>query len=327
MDRTAKIVPALVLPLCLLAPRPQEVGPAPAEDRLPPGLAARIDDATISIEEYKEFLLRVYGAGPLQELVLTRLIEREATRLGITVAEEELDAELDGFWQNYLKRFRGDAEALRRELSAAGFTEETYLAKMRAETRRNLLEARIVLGSREISPAMLEERFERVYGKDGVRVELRHVLFTRARTKALLRQRGVPEPELTVARIEAEVEALAQAALERLAAGADFEALAREQSHDVSVHQNGGRIPGYNYERYGPEMAAAVRAAEVGRTSGPVQTAVGLHVIEVTSRTTHTLDEVRAELEAQLAAEPVTWRERNELRRRLRAAAEIQTFR
>ncbi|MEM7308621.1 MAG: peptidylprolyl isomerase [Planctomycetota bacterium] len=333
MERTTALFALLLVPLSLLPSQPQDAPeepqapPAAAPSALPEGVAARIGQELITLDEYKDYLLWMYGAGPLDELILTRLLQREGERLGLRVTEEELDAEVETFWERYLMRFRGDQQLLQRELAAAGFTEESYRNKIREETRRNLLEARICRTTRELSEELLNQRFEQRYGKGGVRVEVRHVLFTRARTKANLRQRGLAEHELTLERIDAELKKSAVAALARLRAGEDFAAVAKTESHDVSVHQNQGVIPGYNYERYGPELAEAVRATEPGVVNGPVQTQAGLHLIEVMSRTTRTLDEVREELSAALMDEPASFQERNDLRRRLRNAVEIDTYR
>ena len=83
------------------------------------------------------------------------------------------------------------------------------------------------------------------------------------------------------------------------------------------MHQNGGVIPGYNYKHYGPEMAAAVRAAEVGVVTGPVRTNAGLHLIRVEERVVTKLEDVRAELVAELSAAEASYMERGALKQRL----------
>lgn len=307
----------------------QDETPAPAIQSapLPDDVAAMIDDEVISLEAYKDYLLSVYGSGPLEDLILTRLLEREATRAKIEISPEELDAKLESFWESYLVRFRGDENALRQELSAAGFTPDTYRNKVREETRRNLLESRILLATREISEDALRTRFEQRYGVGGVKVEVRHILFTSARARADMRRRGASGDDLHDEHVSAEIQGQIEAVRARLGAGEAFEAVARTQSHDTSVHQNGGVIPGYNYSRYGEALAAAVRSAEVGVVAGPIETGTGWHLLEVVSRVTTTLGEVSQELTARLLAEPPSWQERNALRRRLREEASVRTFR
>lgn len=322
---------ALVTPVLLTAfARVQDSPPVEGSDDetpLPPGIAARVDDFEITLDEYKDHLLKLYGSGPLDDLIYARLLEREAERLAVVVSEEELDAEDESFWNSFRIRFRGDDEALRRELAGAGFTEASYRAKVRADTRRNLVEGRVCVKTRAITDEGLRARFDLLHGKDGVKVEVRHLLLTPARTKAELRLAGVPDHELVPERLEAEMGAKAEEALARLRAGEEFVAVAKAVSHDVSVHQNEGVIPGYNYERYGPDFAAAVRQAAVGAVAGPVRTRSGLHVLEVTARVETKLADVREELTRILREEPATWQERNALRARLTSEAAIRKFR
>jgi len=298
-----------------------------ADEPLPPGVAARVGDEQITFAEYQAYLLRIYGAGPLKDLVLSKLLEREAARLGLAVDEAEVDAELGRFWDGYVRRFRGDEQALERELAAAGFTVDAYRAKMREELRRDLLEARILLATRVVGEDALRARFEQRYGEGGVKVRVRHLLFTVARARADLARRGVPSAEIDDARVQVELDALCERARARLADGEAFELVARTDSHDASARQNGGFIPGYNYDRYGAGFADAVRAAEVGVVVGPIPSPVGRHLIEVTERVTTRLGQVRDELVAELSAEPPSWLERSELRLRLRAEARVQTYR
>ena len=298
-----------------------------AQDPLPPDVAATIDDIVITMEEYRDFLLAVYGSGPLEDLIHRRLLEREAERLAITVTEEEIAAEDARFWDLFLRRFRGDMNAMQRELAAAGFDEETYRAKMREEHRANLIEMRICEEERDVTAEMISQRFERDYGQAGVKAEVRHILLTPARLKAELKKRGVARNELTDPFVAEKLREKAIDILTRLRGGGDFAEVARQESHDISVHQNKGFIPGYNYKRYGPELAEAVRSAEVGRIVGPIETQAGLHVIEVTARTTTKLADVGHEIAATLAGEPATWKERNELRFRLRKEATIRKWR
>ena len=92
------------------------------------------------------------------------------------------------------------------------------------------------------------------------------------------------------------------------------------------MRSNGGRIPGYNYARYGAPMAAAVRTAQVGVPTGPVVTAAGVHLILVESRTITAFGDVSEELRARLAAEPASWEERSRLRAELLGSTPIQTY-
>lgn len=302
--------------------------PRPEAEPVPDGVAALIDDElVITLDEYKDHLLTLYGKRPLEELVYRRLLEREADRLGVAVEAAAVEAAVEEQWHQLLElRHRGRLEDVERELGEAGYTPATYRASLRSRARIEALEAAIVEAGRVVTEEQVAERFERDFGAGGVRVEVRHIYLNRARLKADLIRAGADPTALDNAALDVELEQRAEALLGELEAGADFEALARAHSHDLSVQQNGGFIPGYNYRRYGEPLAQAVRAAAVGEPTGPVHSMSGLHLIEVTARTVTDLESVRDELAATLAAEPASWKERGELRARLFGQAVIRTF-
>lgn len=91
----------------------------------------------------------------------------------------------------------------------------------------------------------------------------------------------------------------AQAALERAQAGEDFAALAMELSTGPSGPR-GGDLGCTAPAGYVAEFAAAVLEAEPGVPTGPVETQFGWHVILVSDRQVPGLDDMRAEIAAEL---------------------------
>ncbi len=79
---------------------------------------------------------------------------------------------------------------------------------------------------------------------------------------------------------------------DRLRAGEDFGALARESSDDPGSGSLGGDLGWFTDGRMVPEFQDAAFSAAVGDLVGPVETSFGLHLIEVTHK---------ADLEVQLA--------------------------
>ena len=69
----------------------------------------------------------------------------------------------------------------------------------------------------------------------------------------------------------------------RIADGADFGALAREHSKCPSGKQ-GGDLGSFGRGAMVPEFDQVVFSAPVGEVQGPVKTAFGYHLLEVTSR-------------------------------------------
>ena len=308
------------------APTPAP-GAEPARSDLPPGVAALVDGVPITIEEYKDYLFAISGKRPLHELIREQLLFREASRLGIVVTPEEMRAEVDAWWQEVVRlRHDGNAAAAELELEREGFELEPYLETRVRQALRDRLTEEICVGTRVVTEEMIVERFERDWGVGGEKVELRHLFLNRARVRAELSRDGRPANELSNEALDAEIQRRMTSIQAELAAGADFVELAKRHSHDTSVHQNDGIIPGYNYRRYGPQLADAVRAAEVGVPTGPIQTQPGWHLIVVESRVVTKLEDVREEVAALVAADDARFDERQALEQRLYEGVVIETF-
>jgi len=332
---TLLALPLAALPLISLGARsaqdPSEgaaASPAGRDDPapLPPGTAATIDEEVISIDEYKDHLLQIYGYRQLHEMVYQRLLQREAERLGVSPTLEELDAAELEMWHTYLDgRQGGDHAAVTAELAQQGASAESFRANFRLSKERELLQRNLVRAKRAPDEQALRALYDQLHGVDGVRVEVRHIMLSRARIQTELTRAGTPAAEVTPERVGAELAARCEALLEELAAGADFEQLARRESHDPSVNQNGGLIPAYNYRRYGAPLAEIVRATEVGVASGPAITTSAYHLLKVESRVTTEFEAVRAELMQALMDAVPSWEELSSLEGEVRASASVRT--
>ena len=302
--------------------RPEDDAP------LAPGLAALVDGRIpITLEEYRAHLLARSGRRPLNELVYQRILSQRAAEAGLQIDPEQVAAAVEASWSQLLDlRHGGNEEALAAELWTAGFRVEEHLQNLRSDARRDALEDALCRSERVLDEPALRARFDLEYGVDGEKVELRHLLISKSKVRAELIAGGRPVAELTDAVLDEAMLARAEGLLTQLQDGADFEALAKTSSHDSSVRSNGGRIPGYNYARYGAPMAAAVRTAQVGVPTGPVVTAAGVHLILVETRTVTAFEDVSEDLRARLAAEPASWEERSRLRAELLGSTPIQTY-
>jgi peptidyl-prolyl cis-trans isomerase D len=121
------------------------------------------------------------------------------------------------------------------------------------------------------------------------------------------------ERDAEAAEVEAR-HAAAQAALDRLSAGADFAELARELSEDAGTRERGGDLGFFRRGQMVAEFEDAAFALEPDQLSGLVRTDFGFHVILATGRREahkQTLEEVREEL-----AEDLLRREAGERRQR-----------
>jgi parvulin-like peptidyl-prolyl isomerase len=278
---------------------------------------ARIGTTEITLDEYKQHLFELSGLSALEDLVYLRLLQSEAGRLGVTVEQAELDTAWEEERRSMITRARGDERIMLDTLVELGFTETTYRQRFEFAAGPALLEAKLVRASRVVDEADVQALFEQRYGVGGDQVTVRHLLISFTRTRTDLKQSGWTEEQLTREAVEAAMATRMAELAQRAGAGDDLESLARAYSHDISVHQNGGLIQGYNYKHYGPELAEAVRAAEVGVTSGPIQTQAGLHLVRVEERRVTDLEDVRSGLVAELTAAEASFAERGELKLRL----------
>jgi hypothetical protein len=100
-------------------------------------------------------------------------------------------------------------------------------------------------------------------------------------------------------------EASAKAAIASLNKGADFAALAREQSVDSFTKDRGGDIPEFFKEMRPDLFAVAVAAKRPGQILGPVKTGSGYHVmkfVKIIPPEEKKFDQVKDSLKARLQA-------------------------
>jgi len=101
---------------------------------------------------------------------------------------------------------------------------------------------------------------------------------------------------------DAAAKARAESLLERAKAGADFAALARENSDDIGSKAQGGDLGWSLKEAYEAPFAEALFSMQKGEISGPVKTRFGYHILRLEDvRPAHQrpFEEVRTELEAE----------------------------
>jgi len=101
----------------------------------------------------------------------------------------------------------------------------------------------------------------------------------------------------------AQTAATAATAKSLLAGGASFATVAKKYSIDPTTKANGGVEDGVEQGEQTPAFSAAIFAAPVGKLEGPVKTAFGYYVFEVTSATAKTVEPfktVKAAIKLQL---------------------------
>ncbi|GAA4998440.1 molecular chaperone SurA [Pseudoluteimonas lycopersici] len=66
----------------------------------------------------------------------------------------------------------------------------------------------------------------------------------------------------------------------RIAGGADFATVARENSDDLSTKPNGGDLGWFNADAFGPDFGAQVSGLQDGQVSQPFKTQAGWHIVQ-----------------------------------------------
>lgn len=128
---------------------------------------------------------------------------------------------------------------------------------------------------------------------------------TEAQIQAAYEKRFKDAPEgeeFNASHILLETQEDALAVVAELEAGAAFEAVARAKSTGPSG-PNGGNLGWFGTGAMVPTFEAAVIALKIGEVSQPVQTQFGWHVItlnDVRSKSVPSLDEMRADLQAEM---------------------------
>lgn len=136
----------------------------------------------------------------------------------------------------------------------------------------------------------------------------------------LLRFKGsrIPQPEGKAELSEEEAKAKALSLKERIAGGASFEEVAKEESDDTGSAQTGGSLGSFGRGQMIPPFEEAAFTQPIGVVGDPVRTDFGYHLILVEDRKSKTIEEVKPEIERELKPQAA--------RAQLKALAESMTI-
>lgn len=214
----------------------------------------------------------------LSALIQSELVEQVAVELGVETGPADVQRQRDVAYADL-----GSEAVFNRAREQAGYSAEQMDAEF-AEAALRQAVADEVAGEIEVTEDEIAARYaEAAGGRFGPSVTARHIL--------------------------TDADDDAAAALERLAAGEDFAAVAADVSLDPGTASHGGELGEITRGETVAAFEAAAYAAEVGALVGPVRSPLGFHVIQVTSRRDEprpleeVADELREELELAEAAE------------------------
>jgi peptidyl-prolyl cis-trans isomerase C len=223
------------------------------------------------------------------QLLILNLSEAYARENGIRVSESEVQEEVDQAKEELARQAeaigRGGVpeELFQEALDQLGYTESSF----RQEARRSVLVRKVqedALG--DIGPT--QEEIEDFYEEN------RSTLFTIPEQRCIRHILFSPDEEEEAEQVK-----------DQLENGGDFGELARENSQDPGSRENGGGL-GCRPRGSGfvPEFDEAAFEAREGDTVGPIETAFGLHLIEITEvrpEKEETLEEATPEIEDRLS--------------------------
>ncbi|MBN1443235.1 MAG: peptidylprolyl isomerase [Planctomycetes bacterium] len=286
--------------------------------RLPPGVVARVDGRDIVLREYADYLLASIGKRKLGEYIDRLLIAAEAQREGIVVTPQEVDELVESRIERTIDGiFQGDRGRYLEALERQGTSLEDRMDELRQSLYYETLLTKIILKRREIGDDALRLEFERVYGKDGVRFDLRHILVSTGR-------RTGPDGDALPPRQEAAARARAEGILQEIRAGADFVEQVKKYCDDTFTRRGEGRIPSYSASLFGPEFHAAVLKLSAEQPiSEVVRSPRGFHIIQFLGRQETKFEDVKAALLEDLRRRPPSAKESLDAMARLREKAEI----
>ncbi len=286
-------------------------------------IVATVDGWPITSWELDQFVRRAAagaGADPalvtegqrrqaLDSMINDVLIQRESTRLGLSVPESEIDAYIE-----QIKRQNGlDDETLALALQQQGLTLESYREQVRKEILKNQLVGRQIRRRVNVTPEEVERYYQEHLDEfaQAAAIKVRQIFFALPP--------GSAPGDVAGARarlVEAE---------RRLAAGEDFAAVARDLS-DGPEAADGGMIGWMRKGEMLPELEAAAFRLKPGQVSDPLQSPAGIHLLrvdEVEAASHVPLEQVRDQIKERLYGEAVQARFKDWVEKDLRAGHAI----
>ncbi|MEW6416820.1 MAG: peptidylprolyl isomerase [Nitrospirota bacterium] len=229
----------------------------------------------------------------LDKLIDLRLQIQEAKRLGLGVTPEEMTEAIE----NIKKKYSLTDNALRESLEKEGLTFEEYRKRLSEQITVSKLvgqqiRSKIVISDKEVKKYMEENK--KRFG-DGETLRLRQIFFKRPKNDAEKKA----------------LEDRADLIIQKLKAGEDFSALAKEYSEDPSG-KFGGDLGFMKKDLLAKEFIDVLDTMKIGDFSIPFWSEKGLHIIKLEEKVSaQSIDEVREDVRKQLAEDQFSERYKN----------------
>lgn len=210
-------------------------------------IVAKVEGVNITKDELYDIMVGQYGNQALNSLIGEKMMELEVEKQGIKISEEEIDAELSALQEQY-----GGEELFNQALSQQGYSVE----EMKDSIDMNLKMKKILEPDLKVTDEEIAEFFEA--------------------NKDFLNQ----EEQVKARHILVETQEEADEIKEKLAAGEDFEELAKEHSTDGSAAQ-GGDLGFFGRGEMVESFEEVAFTLNEGEISDPVKSNFGYHIIKL----------------------------------------------
>jgi len=212
---------------------------------------ASINGQKITKDEFYDSLVKANGSQVLDTMIAKKVIKLEAEKQNITVSEDEIQAELNQYYDYY-----GGEQAFINVIEASGHTIE----EVKDDTLINLQLKKLIAPTITITEEEMQAYFDENLDSfaEPEKVKASHIL----------------------------VDSMEKAneVKTKLDGGADFAELAKEYSIDTTNKDSGGDLGYFERDTMVAEFEEAAFSMEVGAISDPVKTDYGYHIIKVTDK-------------------------------------------
>jgi foldase protein PrsA len=209
-------------------------------------VVATVNGDAITRDEVHQKLMTYYGADVVDDMILTRLVDQEASKAGVTVTDAEVEEQVQATKAAY-----GGDMYFAWALSQYGLSE----AQFRDMLGRDLVATAVLRQQLQPDDATLRAYFDEMQGSDETRkIKVRHILVDTQEKADEIRT--------------------------QLEAGADFAQLAQAESKDAASAAQGGDLGLIGKGDTVAEFEEAAFALGDGEISAPVQSTYGWHIIQ-----------------------------------------------
>jgi peptidyl-prolyl cis-trans isomerase C len=262
------------------APPQTPAAPAAAVPEQLPNVLARVNNEDVRKDDFDRLLRNIeINNGPvppdrrneilrkvLDELVTYTLLKQESKARNITISDAEVDEQIKAMRQGARSN-----ENFEKALAARKMTVE----RLKTDARVELAIARMMNDVVASTTAVTDDEAKQFYEKNPDRFKRDEMV----RASHIL----IMADEKADATVKQQARAKIDAVWKRAKAGADFAALAKENSMDGSAAQ-GGDLNFFPRQKMVKPFADAAFALKVGEISDVVTSQFGYHVIKVTDR-------------------------------------------